>query len=236
MSGIQGRLNQQFAITIAVSVVISAFNALTLSPALSALLLRPRKKERGWLGRMFDGMNRWLDRTTRGYVSLSHGLIRKPLIGIATLALFAVAAGLMGSRLPSSFLPEEDYGYFLMNIQLPPAASLDRTDAVAQKVDDILKHTDGVINFNTIIGFSLLTRVTASNNAFYFVQLKPWDERHSPALQARAIVNRLNGQLRIRGAGSGGVRHHAAVDSRPRQPGRVLDVAAGSRRRIDRCE
>ena len=196
MSGIQGRLNQQFAITIAVSVVISAFNALTLSPALSALLLRPRKKERGWLGRMFDGMNRWLDRTTRGYVSLSHGLIRKPLIGIATLALFAVAAGLMGARLPNSFLPEEDYGYFLMNIQLPPAASLDRTDVVAHKVDDILKHTDGVINFNTIIGFSLLTRVTASNNAFYFVQLKPWDERHSPALQARAIVNRLNGQLR----------------------------------------
>jgi HAE1 family hydrophobic/amphiphilic exporter-1 len=196
MSGIQGRLNQQFAITIAVSVVISAFNALTLSPALSALLLRPRKKDRGWLGRLFDGMNRWLDLTTRGYVSLSHGLIRKPLIGIATLALFAAAAGLMGSRLPNSFLPEEDYGYFLMNIQLPPAASLDRTDAVAQKVDDILKHTDGVINFNTIIGFSLLTRVTASNNAFYFVQLKPWDERHSPALQARAIVNRLNGQLR----------------------------------------
>ena len=196
MSGIQGRLNQQFAITIAVSVVISAFNALTLSPALSAMLLRPRRKDRGWLGRLFDGLNRWLDRTTRGYVSLSHGLIRKPLIGIATLALFTIAAGLMGSRLPSSFLPEEDYGYFLMNIQLPPAASLDRTDAVAQKVDDILKHTDGVVNFNTIIGFSLLTRVTASNNAFYFVQLKPWDERHSAALQARAIVNRLNGRLR----------------------------------------
>ncbi len=92
-------------------------------------------------------------------------------------------------------MPEEDYGYFL-NIQLPPAASLDRTDAVARKVDDILKHTDGIVNFNTIIRFSLLTRVTASNNAFYFVQLKPWDERHSAALQARAIVNRLNGQLR----------------------------------------
>ena len=103
---------------------------------------------------------------------------------------------MLGHRLPSSFLPEEDYGYFLMNIQLPPAASLDRTDAVARKVDDILKRTDGVVNFNTIIGFSLLTRVTASNNAFYFVQLKPWDERHAPALQARAIVNRLNGQLR----------------------------------------
>ncbi len=196
MSGIQGRLNQQFAITIAVSVVISAFNALTLSPALSAMLLRPRKQSRGWLARFFAWVNRWLERTTNGYVSLSHGIIRKPLIGIATLLLFTVAAGLLGNRLPSSFLPEEDYGYFLMNIQLPPAASLDRTDAVARKVDDILKRTDGVVNFNTIVGFSLITRVTASNNAFYFVQLKPWDTRKSPALQARAIVDRLNGELR----------------------------------------
>ena len=196
MSGIQGRLNQQFAITIAVSVVISAFNALTLSPALSAMLLRPRKQSRGWLARFFGWVNRWLERTTNGYVSLSHGLIRKPLIGIATLLLFTVAAGWLGNRLPSSFLPEEDYGYFLLNIQLPPAASLDRTDAVARKVDDILKHTEGVVNFNTIVGFSLITRVTASNNAFYFVQLKPWDTRESPALQARAIVDRLNGHLR----------------------------------------
>jgi HAE1 family hydrophobic/amphiphilic exporter-1 len=196
MSGIQGRLNQQFAITIAVSVVISAFNALTLSPALSAMLLRPRKHSRGWLARSFGWVNRWLERTTNGYVSLSHGLIRKPLIGIATLLLFTVAAGWLGNRLPSSFLPEEDYGYFLMNIQLPPAASLDRTDAVARKVDEILKHTEGVVNFNTIVGFSLITRVTASNNAFYFVQLKPWDTRESPALQARAIVDRLNGELR----------------------------------------
>ena len=186
MSGIQGRLNQQFAITIAVSVVISAFNALTLSPALSAMLLRPRKHSRGWLARFFGWVNRWLERTTNGYVSLSHGLIRKPLIGIATLLLFTVAAGWLGNRLPSSFLPEEDYGYFLMNIQLPPAASLDRTDAVARKVDDILKHTEGVVNFNTIVGFSLITRVTASNNAFYFVQLKPWDTREeSSAAGAR---------------------------------------------------
>jgi HAE1 family hydrophobic/amphiphilic exporter-1 len=196
MSGIQGRLNQQFAITIAVSVVISAFNALTLSPALSAMLLRPRKQSRGWLARFFAGVNRWLERTTNGYVSLSHGIIRKPLIGVATLLLFTAAAGTLGSRLPSSFLPEEDYGYFLLNIQLPPAASLDRTDAVARKVDDILKRTDGVVNFNTIVGFSLITRVTASNNAFYFVQLKPWDTREGAALQARAIVDRLNGVLR----------------------------------------
>jgi HAE1 family hydrophobic/amphiphilic exporter-1 len=196
MSGIQGRLNQQFAITIAVSVVISAFNALTLSPALSAQLLRPRRKARGPLGRFFSWFNRGLEKSTRGYISLSHGLIRKPLIGVATLLLFALATGVVGNRLPTSFLPEEDYGYFLMNIQLPPAASLERSDAVSRKVDALLAHTEGVGNFNTIVGFSLITRVTASNNAFYFVQLKPWDERRTAALQARAIVNRLNGQLR----------------------------------------
>jgi HAE1 family hydrophobic/amphiphilic exporter-1 len=173
MSGIQGRLNQQFAITIAVSVMISAFNALTLSPALSAMLLRPRKKTRGPLGRFFDRFNGWLEKGTNGYVSLSHGLIRKPLIGLAILALFTAASGLLGTRLPTSFLPEEDYGYALLNIQLPPAASLDRTDAVAQKVDALLKKTEGVKGFNTIVGFSLLTRVTASNNAFYFVQFTP---------------------------------------------------------------
>jgi hydrophobic/amphiphilic exporter-1 (mainly G- bacteria), HAE1 family len=196
MSGIQGRLNQQFAITIAVSVVISAFNALTLSPALSALLLRPRKRSRGPLARLFAWFNAGLSRSTRGYVSLSRGLIRKPIIGVAILLLFALATGAIGQRLPASFLPEEDYGYFLLNIQLPPAASLGRSDAVARKVDALLARTEGIGNFNTIVGFSLITRVTASNNAFYFVQLKPWDERKTPELQARAIVNRLNREMR----------------------------------------
>jgi HAE1 family hydrophobic/amphiphilic exporter-1 len=196
MSGIQGRLNQQFAITIAVSVVISAFNALTLSPALASLLLRPRAERRGWLRRLFDRFNRGLETTTRGYVSISHGFIRKPLIGLATLLLFAAVSGVLGSRLPGSFLPEEDYGYFLMNIQLPPAASLERTDAVTRKVDELLEHAEGVGDFATIVGFSVITRVTASNNAFYFVRLKPWEERHGPQLVARAIVDRLNRQLR----------------------------------------
>ena len=196
MSGIQGRLNQQFAITIAVSVLISAFNALTLSPALSAMLLKPRTQSRGWLGRVFGGVNRWLDRTTHGYVRLSHGLIRKPLIGIVFLALFAVASAGLGKRLPTSFLPEEDYGYFLLNIQLPPAAALERTDAVTRKVDALLQRTEGVRNFNTIVGFSLITRVTASNNAFYFVQLAPWSEREGEGEDARSIVNRLNRELR----------------------------------------
>jgi HAE1 family hydrophobic/amphiphilic exporter-1 len=193
LGGIQGRLNQQFAITIALSVLISAFNALTLSPALSALLLKPRGSQKGPLGRLFARFNVGLEKATHGYISLSHGLIRKPLIGIAILLGLTATAGALGKRLPTSFLPQEDYGYFLMNVQLPPAASLERTDAVARKVDALLSKSNGVAGFNTIVGFSLLTRVTASNNAFYFVQLKPWDERKE--LDARAITRRLNGLL-----------------------------------------
>jgi HAE1 family hydrophobic/amphiphilic exporter-1 len=196
MSGIQGRLNQQFAITIAVSVLISAFNALSLSPALAALLLRPRKKERGFIGGLFARFDRGLARATHGYVRLSHGLIRKPLIAGLILLGFVGGASLLGKKLPTSFLPQEDYGYFLLNVQLPPAASLDRSDDVARKIDALLAKTEGVENFNTIVGFSLLTRVTASNNAFYFVQLKPWDERSGERLNASAITARLNAEFR----------------------------------------
>jgi HAE1 family hydrophobic/amphiphilic exporter-1 len=189
-------LNQQFAITIAVSVLISAFNALSLSPALSALLLRPRDKKRGFVGRLFARFDRGLERATGGYVKLSHRLIRKPLISLVILLAFIGTSSLLGRKLPSSFLPQEDYGYFLLNVQLPPAASLERTDAVARKIDDVLAHTDGVANFNTIVGFSLLTRVTASNNAFYFVQLKPWDERRDASLHVREVTSRLNAKFR----------------------------------------
>jgi hydrophobic/amphiphilic exporter-1 (mainly G- bacteria), HAE1 family len=195
MSGIQGRLNKQFAITIAISVMISAFNALTLSPALAAMLLRPRKQARGVLARFFGGFNRVFERVTHGYVSVSHGLVRKAVVGVAVLAAFTAAAVLLGRRLPTSFVPEEDYGYLLLNVQLPPAASLQRTDAVARKIDQVLLSTDGVANFVTIAGFSLLSRVTASNYGFYFIGLKPWDERGS-GLDVRTIVNRLNAGLR----------------------------------------
>ncbi len=195
MSGIQGRLNKQFAITIAISVMISAFNALTLSPALAAMLLRPRQKATSWLGRFFAWFNRGFERATRGYISLSHGLVRKAVLGIAVLVAFTVLAGLLGRRLPTSFVPEEDYGYFLLNVQLPPAASLERTDAVCRKIDQILGRTEGIANFNTITGFSLLSRVTASNYGFYFIGLKPWDERGA-GLDARTIVDHLNAELR----------------------------------------
>jgi HAE1 family hydrophobic/amphiphilic exporter-1 len=196
MSGIQGRLNKQFAITIAVSVLISAFNALTLSPALAAMLLRSRTHTQGLLGRGFTLFNRWFESATHGYVRVSRGLVRKAVIGVLLLLAFTVAAGMLGRRLPTSFVPEEDYGYFLLNVQLPNAASLQRTDAVCEKVDQVLLHEDGIANFNTIVGFSLLSRVTASNYGFYFIGLKPWDERRAANLSARDIVEHINRELK----------------------------------------
>ena len=194
MGGIQGSLNKQFAMTIAISVLISAFNALTLSPALAAMWLRPRKEGR-LLGGFFRIFNRTFERASNGYVRVSRGVIRKAIIGFAVLAGFFVLAGGLGRRLPTSFVPEEDYGYFLLNVQLPPAASLQRTDAVCRKVESILEKTDGLASFNAIVGFSLLTRVTAPNNGFYFVSLKPWHER-GEGMDARSVVNRLNTTFR----------------------------------------
>jgi multidrug efflux pump len=195
MGGIQGRLNNQFAVTIAISMLISAFNALTLSPALSALLLRPRKESSGLLGRFFGGFNRVFDRVMHGYLNWSHALIRKAIVGVLILAGVTLLDGLVGRHLPTGFLPEEDYGYAFLNVQLPPAASLERTDQVLRKVEGILAKTEGVQYYNTIGGFSLLTRISASYQGFFFLGLAPWHERTSKQLQARAIVDSLNRQM-----------------------------------------
>ncbi|MGH9883196.1 MAG: efflux RND transporter permease subunit, partial [Pyrinomonadaceae bacterium] len=144
MGGIQGRLNNQFAVTIAISVLISAFNALTLSPALAALLLRPRKESRGILGRFFGGFNRGFTKAMDVYVNWSHALIRKAVVGMVIIAGFVLVDGFFGRTLPTSFLPEEDYGYAMLNVQLPEAASLERTDQVLKKVEAILSQTKGV--------------------------------------------------------------------------------------------
>ncbi len=192
MGGIQGRLNKQFAVTIAVSVLISAFNALSLSPALSALLLRPRTASRGLLARFFGGFNRMFDRARGGYVSVSSLLIRKAVLGVAILLGFALLAGLTGRKVPTSFLPQEDNGSFYLNVQLPDASSLQRTDAVCRKVEAILAETKGIRYYNTVAGFSLLSFVSASYNGFYFVSLQPWSERDEGGLTAEALATKLN--------------------------------------------
>ena len=195
MGGVQGRLNNQFAVTIAISMLISAFNALTLSPALAALLLRPRQESRGLLGRFFDAFNRVFAKVMHGYVNWSHALIRKAVIAVMILVSFMLLDGLIGKRLPTGFLPEEDYGYALLNVQLPAAASLSRTDEVLRKIEGILGQTDGVKFSGAIGGFSLLTRTTATYQGFFFLGLKPWDERTEKHLEARAIVDHLNRAL-----------------------------------------
>lgn len=195
MSGIQGRLNKQFALTISISVLISAFNALTLSPALSAMLLRRREKSNGLLARFFAGFNRVFERATRGYVGLSHFLIRKAVVGVALLLVCAVGAGLLGRRLPTSFIPDEDYGYFFVNIELPPPAALPRTDAVTRRIDQILLNTPEIAAFSTTVGFNLQTRVTAGNYAFYFIGMKPWSEREGRNSEVQAVIARLRAQF-----------------------------------------
>jgi HAE1 family hydrophobic/amphiphilic exporter-1 len=193
--GITGRLYQQFAVTIAVSVILSAFNALTLSPALAALLLRPKTSTGGPLKGFFDWFNSIFAHATEAYVRLCGVLIRKTAVALILLAGFAVAAGFFGSKVPSSFLPDEDQGYLYVNLQLPTAASLQRTDEVAAKVENVLAKTPGIEHTNSVVGYSLLSSVRTSYNAFFFVTLKPWDDRTSRSVQLQAIKERLNEEL-----------------------------------------
>src|SRR5881296_3872342 len=195
LPGITGRLYQQFALTIAISVIFSAFNALSLSPALSALLLRPRKKTRGPVGWFFDRFNRVFGIATHGYVNWSRLAIRKAVLSFALLAVLAVGAGLFGSRLPSGFLPEEDQGYVFLALQLPDAASLERTDAASRKIEEILSKTPGVQYTTSVIGFSLLSLVQNTYSAFFFVTFKPWSERTKPEEQYAAIKANINKQI-----------------------------------------
>ena len=193
--GITGRLYQQFAVTIAISVILSAFNALTLSPALAALLLRPKTESGGLLERFFGLFNRGFANATNAYVRFCGVLIQKSAIALILLVVFGAAAGFFGSKIPSSFLPDEDQGYLYINLQLPNAASLQRTDAVARKIEDVLANTPGVQYTTSVVGFSLLSFVRTSYNAFFFVTLKPWDDRKSREVQFQEIKQRINREL-----------------------------------------
>jgi HAE1 family hydrophobic/amphiphilic exporter-1 len=193
--GITGRLYQQFALTIAISVILSAFNALTLSPALAALLLRPKKESRWPLGKFFAWFNRSFERASKGYVRVSGGLIRKSALALVLLVACCLAGVLFGSRVPSSFLPDEDQGYVYINMDLPNAASLERTGAAATQVEQILANTPGVEYTTSVVGFSLLSFVRTTYNGFFFVTLKPWSDRKTRAEQFQEIKVRLNQQL-----------------------------------------
>jgi HAE1 family hydrophobic/amphiphilic exporter-1 len=192
MGGITGRLYQQFAITIAISVLLSAFNALTLSPALSALLLRPPTGKQTFLTPFYGWFNRVFGRGTDGYVSFAGILVRKMARSLVFIVvLVALTIGFV-SRIPSGFLPEEDQGYLLIQATLPDAASLQRTDAAMKKAEAILAAHEAVEGYNAISGFSLLTGAYASNMGFFFVQLKPWEERTTAHTHASGVALALN--------------------------------------------
>ncbi|MGZ3567706.1 MAG: efflux RND transporter permease subunit [Thermodesulfobacteriota bacterium] len=193
--GITGRLFQQFAVTIAISVLISAFNALTLSPALCALLLKPKKGTRGPLGAFFRSFNWVFGRASKGYVSLCGSLIRKSGLSLLFLVGITVLAGLLGKGIPTGFLPEEDQGYLYINAALPDAASLQRTDETCRKVEEILKNTPGVEHYQTVVGLSLMSIAQNTYSGFFFVTLKEWKDRKRPEEQYDAIMAHLNKEL-----------------------------------------
>ncbi|MBV9770551.1 MAG: multidrug efflux RND transporter permease subunit [Bryobacterales bacterium] len=193
--GITGRLYQQFAVTIAISVILSAFNALSLSPALAALLLKPKVESRGLLAKFFAWFNRMFGHATEGYVRLSGVLIRKSAVALLLLVGCVAASYFISNILPASFVPDEDQGYFYLNIQLPNAASLQRTQQLTAKVEDILAKTPGVRYSTSILGFSLLSLVRTSYNAFIFVSMKDWDDRKTRIEQFQTIKARLNREL-----------------------------------------
>jgi HAE1 family hydrophobic/amphiphilic exporter-1 len=190
--GITGRLYQQFAVTIAISVILSAFNALSLSPALAGLILRPKRESRGPLAIFFRWFNRTFGRATDGYVKVSGLLLHKASVSVILLAGFTVAGLWIGGRLPSSFVPDEDQGYFYVNVQLPNAASLQRTEEVVAKLQKVASQIPGVEDVTTISGFSLLSLVRTSYNAFGFITMKDWDSRKTRDEQFQTIKAKLN--------------------------------------------
>lgn len=193
--GITGSLYQQFAVTIAISVCLSAFNALTLSPAIAALILRPKGNSPGPLGGFYSWFNKLFGRITNGYVGICGAAIRKSALSFGFLALMAVAAFFISGRIPTSFLPEEDQGYFYVTLQLPVASSMERTKATSMEITKILMATPGVRYVTNAVGFNLLSSVQTTYNSQFFVTLEPWGERTSPQTQYRTILQTVNSKL-----------------------------------------
>ena len=193
--GITGRLYQQFAVTIAISVLLSTVNALTLSPALSALILKPRKEGRGLLGRFYRRFNTLFGKATNRYVHLCGYLIKKSVLSLAFIGAAILIVALLGKTIPSGFLPEEDHGYFYITVSLPGAASLARTDETCRQIESLLAHTPGVQYYTTVAGFNMMESSAISSSGFYFVSLKDWGERKKPEEQIDPILDSLNLKL-----------------------------------------
>lgn len=204
MGGITGRLYQQFAITVAVSVIFSAVNALTLSPALCALLLRKPKPYKGLVGKFFAGFNRVFDKTSDSYTIFAGHFARKMKRGAIYILIMVVALVFVGRGVPGGFIPEEDQGYFLVNIQLPNAASLQRSDVVTREIEEILMQFEETQYVTSAAGYSLLSGALSTNTAFMFVSLTDWSERNRTALEVvRAVNKKLAGVVEAQAVAMG---------------------------------
>ncbi len=192
MAGITGQMYRQFALTISAAVIISTINALTLSPALCGLLMRKTPETRNFF---FRGFNSLFDRGTKAYSYVIGGMVRRiALVVLVYIGLF-VATGMGFGSLPTGFLPTEDQGYAFVNVQLPDASSLSRTTKVMNKIDGILRETDGVADWVSIAGFSLLSGTSGSNQGMVVVVYKPWEERTTLKESQLGILKQLRMQF-----------------------------------------
>ena len=192
LPGITGEMYRQFALTIAAATVFSTLNALTLSPALSALLLRPQPERKNAL---FRGFDKAFAVAGSGYAGIARSLLRRSALAMVLFVGLLALTGWQFTQVPTGFLPQEDQGYLLVNVQLPDGASLGRTTQVLQRIDEIVEGTPGVETWVTLGGFSLIDGTAASNSAVVFVVLTPWEERREPHLASNAILGNLQGRL-----------------------------------------
>jgi HAE1 family hydrophobic/amphiphilic exporter-1 len=191
LGGLVGSMYKQFALTIAISVLLSAFNALTLTPALCALMLKEPKPARGPLGIFFRGFNKIFEVTTNGYVNVARLLVRRSIITIAIVAGVVLGAMFFAKRIPAGFIPDEDQGILGVSVQLPNGASLARTSEVLVKVEQILAKTEGIESFQTIGGYGVVTNTYQPNYGSLFARLHPWEERHGQELHVKGIMTKL---------------------------------------------
>jgi hydrophobe/amphiphile efflux-1 (HAE1) family protein len=195
MGGISGTIYRQFALTIAVSVLLSAVSALTLSPALSALLLKPASGSRGPLARFYNWFNRVFGWTTDRYMLGARLLIRRFVLALVILLFFFIGTYGLFKITPGGFLPFEDQGAFFVMVRLPDGASLERNDAVLKRAEEILLNTHGIKFVNTIGGFDLINNINNMNISSFIVALEPWEERHTSELHIESIIEKVQQQF-----------------------------------------
>ena len=239
MGGITGQLYKQFAVTLAISVVLSAIVALSLTPALCRMLLKPRTEMRGPVGAFLRGFNRVFDGVTAGYMATVTRLLRLSIVGLAILAGIYAGTGGLGKVLPKGFVPDQDQGYYFAVLQLPDGSSMERTDALTKKGEKFLETLPGVKGVVTMGGLNLLTNTYGSNFATFILLLEDWGERDAAEEKIQALMARTRAEFRdypeavslvfmpppINGLGNAGGFQFELQDRAGRTPDELMQTA-----------